>query len=111
MLDEGTTVLYFQSIQERRPSSCAAGVLLRHTEFHSVQNLKGLECKVMLIKVSAVVQNANIGLLVQPQDMRIGGGGGAYKFKVTNFTCIQTIKLCCYVINQLLETSTLQNKF
>ena len=41
----------------------------------------------MQIEMSAAEQNANIGLLDQPHYMR-GGGEGAYKFKVTNFTCM-----------------------
>jgi hypothetical protein len=71
-MDEVTTILQSQSTQERRPSSCAAGVLMRHIVFHSVQNLKGRGCKVLLIKVSAVERNANIGLLLQPQDVPRG---------------------------------------
>jgi hypothetical protein len=71
-MDEGSTVLYSQSIHERRPSSCAAGVLLRHIVLHSVENLKGRERMVMQVEGSAAEQNANSGLAVRPRYMRQG---------------------------------------
>ena len=71
-----------------------------------MQNVKGRECEVMLIKVSAIEKNANSGLPVQPQDMR---RGETCVSKVKNFQCIQTLSCC--VIQELLDTSTLQNKF